>query len=458
MEVVDNKTSKKILFLPIRIVLFYFLFIALLYIFGPFEWRTENEVRLFLFLFFAHLLLYVGYTTTISSMYRQDTQPVNQKIKTNQYKVNHLQVVNYLKVFIIINFIMTLFMMIRTTGLNSFSIELILNNLVSSLNDPGKQYYSKFENQITFGGNILAPIYTLTSPLLWPVIPLSLIYFKKIGFTNKLLVILTIVFEISRWLSLGTNKGIIDLILILVSITMLKKWQQEKKDSTSNFKKNIVIGIIVGFVIVTGLKIFENNISSRVDESYIIISQTSGYTEINLEAPLMRILPDSLNSLLVYSTGYLTQGYYGLSLSLNEMFIPMFGVGSSPFLIENLEELFKVNLSQYTYQERIAYKGWDPLVNWHSIYVSFANDVSFIGVLFVMFLLGKYFAVVFYKSLIYKDPITSVLFSLLVICFFYFPLNNQVFATPGMYMAFWGLNILWVLKSRITISSRRIYR
>lgn len=443
-----NLTIKRVFYKPLKIVMVYFLILIIIYIWGPMEWRTENPFLLYMFLFLSQGLIYLGYTTTIKKMYKKDQ--VYSRQNTRLLILNHSLILKCLSVLISINLIMTVLMFIRTTGLSSFSVDHIINNLISGITDPGAQYYSKFDRENNlYGGNILAPLYTLLSPILWPVIPLSIIYYKKLSIINKAFLILTVLLESIRWISNGTNKGIVDLVLIILSVLMLKQLQKKHDrvvELVSKKSKRIRIAIFTVMLIIVGLSVFENNISSRINENYYTVSAITNNTNINEDAPLMKLVPQDIQPLLVYATQYLTQGYYGLSLTLDEPFVPMFGIGNSYFLISNIEQLYDVNIFQYTYQSRIQFKGWDPLLNWSSIYSWLANDFSYFGVLLLMFFLGKYFAIVYYKSLVYKDPITSVLFSLLLICFFYFPANNQILSTPSMFMSFLGLNLLWFYK------------
>jgi hypothetical protein len=124
----------------------------------------------------------------------------------------------------------------------------------------------------------------------------------------------------------------------------------------------------------------------------------------------------------------------------------MFGIGNSVFLMGSIRRLFNVNLFQYTYQERMAYLGWDSLGNWHSFYVWVANDVHFVGTLLIMFLLGRYFGTICYHSISKKDPIASVLLCMMLMLFFYLPLNNKIFSYPPTFMAFWVLSAYWFFK------------
>jgi len=452
-----DKLNKKILYNPIKIVMFYFIGLFILYIWGPLEWKTQNSFLLYLFLFAAFGLIYMGYNVTMRKIIKKSN---NENIE-EKLIVGHSTIIKFLKVFITINLLLTTLFLIRTTGLTSFSLNQIMSNLMNGLTDAGSQYNSKFENSGLFGGNLLAPIFTLLSPLLWPVIPLSIIYFKQLNFFNKILAVITIFIEAIRWISTGTNKGIIDLVLIIVAIVFLKQWQKSHETSVvRKIGKKVRVTFITIILIIIGLSLFQNNISSRINDDYNIVSYITNNTEVNVNSPIMMLVPQSIQPLIVYSTLYLTQGFYGLSLTLDEPFIPMFGVGNSYFLIENFSDLFNIDLWKYSYQSRVAYEGWQPLLNWHSIFSWLANDISYFGVLFLMYFLGKYFAVVYYRSVVNKDPIASTIFCLLVICFFYFSSNNQVLSSPSTFMAFYALNLLWFYKKTTKYKRRElvIYR
>jgi len=453
-----NHLRIKILYRPMQITQLYLISVIILYILGPLDWRTENPFFLYMFLFIAQGLLYLGFSITMKRLYLNSVKNEQQVEDEKVLLIGHKAVLEYLKIFIVINLILTCLYLMRNTGLSSFSISQIYENIQRGLTSANTQYSAKFSTDIVFGGSILAPIITLMSPLTWPVIPLSLVYYKKLGLTNKVLTILTIFFEAARWISTGTNKGVIDLILIFLAVIFIKQWQkgyEAKVKRTSKMNMRFRSSVIIIICMVMGFSVFENNISSRLNENYDTVSLITGMTEVNLKAPLMMISPQSLQPILIYSTQYLTQGYYGLSLALDEPFVPMFGVGNSYFLIKKFQDLLNIDIWQYTYQARIAYKGWDPFVNWHSIYMWLANDISFLGVLILMYFFGKYFAVVTFKCIVYKDPIASAVFCLILLCFFYLPCNNQILSSPITFMAFLGLNAFWLYRVEHRKSGRK---
>jgi hypothetical protein len=443
MEYIKRKIiTKKIVYQPIIYVELYLLGIIVLYLFGPLEWKTQNPRLFYGFIILAQVLLFLGYCTMMAKIHQRE---LNISYKDN-ILISHLTIQKYLNIFITINLIITIMYLMRNTGLAEFSMKLIVENLKKGLTDSASQYLDKFEAQILFGGRWLAPLITLSSPLLWPVLPLSFIYFNKLGLYNKIITLITIFFESARWISTGTNKGVIDLILIIVFIFFLKTWQKKIVEDKKTIGKNVSI-IVAIVLLIIGMAFFSNNIGSRLNKNYDTVTLITGNTEVNLDAPLMKVIPANLRPLMVYATQYLTQGYYGLSLALDEPFVPMYGIGNSVFLIENFQEMLGVDLYQYTYAVRISDEGWAPFMNWHSAYTWLANDLSFFGVIVLMYFFGKYFALVSYKSIVYKDPIASVLLCLILLMFFYLPCNNQILSSPLTFMSFWTLNATWLFIS-----------
>lgn len=434
------KNSYKKYYEPINFILIYLIGTELLYFFGPLKWKTENIITIFLFLFISNVLLYMGYKSTMHKLIRKDFRIENTN---NNSRDVQKKVLRYLRFTIPFNLIMTIANLLRYSGLESFSIGQIIEKLFSGLSDPGTQYNAKFENKAVFGGDLLAPISTALAPLLWAVLPLSLFYFRKLSKLNKTLIVFTIFFEITRWISVGTNKGVIDVFLIFLSIFLLRKNTKTSKHKRKN--NGILLGIVVIFLIF-GLYFFSNSISSRVGDSMLIVQSLANNTQIDTNSLILKIVPDFLKVIVIYITLYLTQGYQGLSLTFSEQFIPMFGIGNSSFLMANLQPLFNMNLFSKTYQYRIQSSGWDAEVNWHTIYSWLANDISYIGVLILMFFIGKYIAIVYFRSIQHKNVLNITLFSLIVIMIFYFPMNNQITAAPNTFMTFWVFNIFWLIE------------
>ena len=108
---------------------------------------------------------------------------------------------------------------------------------------------------------------------------------------------------------------------------------------------------------------------------------------------LIAFLPDSSKGVGSMFISYLTQGYYALSMALDEPFVPCYGIGNSYFFT-GLSRRFlgPTTISDRTYPARLETYGWDRFGKWHTFYTWVASDVSFPGVLLVMVLVGRLFA------------------------------------------------------------------
>jgi hypothetical protein len=149
-----------------------------------------------------------------------------------------------------------------------------------------------------------------------------------------------------------------------------------------------------------------------------------------------------LKEISVGLTGYVVQGYYGLSLALNQEFDSTFGIGNSMFLINSFKKFFDIDVASRTFQHKIN-NAWSELGQWHSFYSQVANDVGFWGVIVVMFGLGVLLCRVWISALEEEDIFAKLLLIILMIMFIYMPANNQVFNIMESLFSFWALLFLW---------------
>ena len=154
-------------------------------------------------------------------------------------------------------------------------------------------------------------------------------------------------------------------------------------------------------------------------------------------------------------TSYLTQGYYALYLSLDEPFVPMFGVGNSMFLYRNAAKLTGIDeIQDMPYPARIERRyGWDAYSDWSSIYPWIASDVSFPGTILVVFLIGRVFALSWLDTLKGANPFAVAIFAEFIIMLFYFPANNQVLQSGETLTSFVVILLLWLRTRRKSVTT-----
>ena len=170
-----------------------------------------------------------------------------------------------------------------------------------------------------------------------------------------------------------------------------------------------------------------------------LVSQSFMRSQLPVEAKLAVI---SLSS-------YITQGYYGLSLALQEDFVPTYGLGNSRFFFFFLgQKLLGINMSDYTYPKRVGQNtDWEADITWSSIYPFLASDFTFLGTYLIIFIIGWLLGASWVSMLYLSDKWAVVLFSLLCIMIFYFSANNQIFQTGPTFFTFFVALGLWLKKS-----------
>ena len=397
----------------------YLIFTIVLFFIGPIRWDIPSPIKLITYLALISIMLSLGFR-----WYFKNINACTYDIEQRYFLPDSL-ILNHLKYMLVFNVIIFSMYLIRNLGGNSLSF----TNILAWITNPSVQYMAKFDNSAGFFGQISAALATFSSFFLWGTIPLGIIYFKKLRTSWKLLVILNIIVEAVRWLATGTNKGIIDLVIIMLCFLFYSMIQKD----THLGKKGLYIIIAVTLVII-GLSYFSTNIDGRVDGNYIYLMNNLGGNSLELNDNLLLKLFPGLTNLIIYADSYFTQGYYGLALGMEQNFTPMFGIGNSSFLRENIEEIFNCNLFQYTYMHKIDSLGWSEQSNWHSAYLWFANDFGFIGTLVVKLILGYYFAFICYHLFEERNCIFFPLFCMMIQMFFYFNM-------PFSFMGFVGMNL-----------------
>jgi len=161
-------------------------------------------------------------------------------------------------------------------------------------------------------------------------------------------------------------------------------------------------------------------------------------------------LADAYTSGATALASYVGQGYYGLSLSLQEPFVWCYGVGHSVFYSWVAGKVTGTDYKEIldrSYPRRIDRDfGWSADIKWASIYPYLASDVSFLGVPIVMYFFGRLLALTWIDSL-GKNPFAVIVFSLTAITIFYASGNAQVFQDPDTVNVFYFYLVMWYLSN-----------
>jgi len=433
------KPKLKIIFKPLLYSEMFFIFTVFLYLTGPVEYNKVNLPFLLFLLFIYQLMFILGYIFFVKrhAITVINDNPLSSSLNKTKHKER--KVFHLLKFLIVTTLIFQMIIFYIYTQIAPIDFNEIISSVLFSINDPISSYTQSFSNSSYSG--ILILFLVLYSPFLYFTFALGIYYLGKLSLFYKLTLLMAIVYEVMRWVVLGRNKGVFDMLIIVFSVIIIKILQNRfinpREKRRKEFIKqslNIVLVIILSVLV---LSYFTNTIGSR--------TQHYSYSPEYYNSLLLKITPNFLHSFLIYLTNYLTQGYRALSHIADVTWTPMFGIGNSTFLIANFGSVFKTDLFQYTYQFKLTEYGIDSTASWHTFYTWVANDVHWLGVTIVMFFIGYFFAFVSVRAIVYRDTIAYPLFALLFMIIFYMSGNNQVFSYPYSFMAFWLLIIYWLL-------------
>jgi hypothetical protein len=274
---------------------------------------------------------------------------------------------------------------------------------------------------------------------------LGAFYFKKLSKLYQWLVIFSYVsIVLIETIGHGKQKQLGDLLIILIIVGLLKIDIFNKKVRKKIVKKMILFAT-VGISTLIGVLYFRYdalNISSSN-----INAKVHHLMQYDTEHIIFKIFGDEIGFPFSVFTGYLSQGYYGLSLSMQEPFQWTYFVGNSYSLTVFLNRFLHLPVDFHdTYPYRASlHTGWDDS-KWSTVFVWFAGDLTFYGTLIFFGLIAFLYAKVWKEAYRYKNPISIVLFTMLTIAFLYIPANNQLLHSPGSIIALFYFLTTWILK------------
>jgi hypothetical protein len=415
----------------------YLLVTVLMFAFGPWSWPVPNPQLLYGFLAISHVSLGLGYFTAVRHRWR--CAPISTPGTWKPERFIRLSAIA-----VLIMFLPTLW--VRTGGEMNVSL---------GFTDPGAAYNitRAAVSQITGAHGYVEYIRLVLSPLLWPIYPLTIVFWHRLTTPIRIIAVAAVIGDAVTYIAIGTNKGLADVTLLAPWLLLLRSRTPGKLLS---FRRVVATGLVLLVLGTVFLSYFGRSVEGR--------SGGTHYEAIDLGAGIA--LPpassDGLDGIRVAAgswigantwnsiSAYVTQGYYGLALSLEEPFVWTYGVGNSRILTWIVEKLLGLNINiiyNRTYAVRAAVDfGWQSEVHWHSIYPWLASDVSFWAVPVVVFIIGYLFGLSWLDSLA-GNPYAVVFFSLLLIVLYYFSANNQIAQASDTVFVFWISLAAW-LRSR----------
>ncbi len=408
--------------IPILFFFGYLNFTVFLFALGPWEYPAEGAFRLYLFLALAHIALLLGY---LSVGFRNPTQ------YSGKWTPSRL---------INISVVLSILLLLPTSR---FRTGRFIPDVIGGITDPGGAYARSF--MLREGGEgglpVIEYVRILLGPLLYMALPLTVFYWTQLSRRMRILGIVSMLGTIALFIAMGTNKAIADTVLLVPCLVFAAHCAGKMKLSRKKILRIASASFAAFFLFVA---YFGLTASSRegsvVSAGYFV----AAHARVDEDNPVVRNLSPGAATALIGLDLYLTSGYYALNLSLQEPFVPMYGVGNSTFLHRQVARITgDAGILELPYPVRIEKYGWDAQGLWSSIYPWIASDLSFPGTVVFVFLIGRLFAQSWLDTLRGDNPVAVVMFSIFVIMLFYFPANNQMLQSGEGFTAFWGTLILW---------------
>lgn len=388
--------------------------------YGPWPYPVKNWSDLREFLILVHLALFVGYLSGAGA------RPGAYSGRAEPAKLVRFAA------------IASLVLLVPTSLLNNGSP---LPNVVAGITNPGEVYAASQTLRIS-DTPWAAYLRMFVGPWLAMLLPLTVVYWRRLSVGLRLFALLGLLGNVALFVAIGTNQGV--LIPVLLAPWLLVAGQ---KSGLLAFTKVKIVGMVLATAtfMALGLSFFATTMAQREGSG----AATGSFAQIgalaDFNSPIVAPLPRNGQILVLGLTGYLGQGYYGLSLALDKPFVPMYGIGHSTFVYRQVARLSgDPEIAELAYPERISKEdGWTAVQFFQTLYPWIASDVGFPGTIVVIFLLGRTLALVWVDALGGRNPYAFAFLAQLLVMMYYLPALNAALQGGEGFAAFWGLALMW---------------
>ncbi len=429
------RRDKKVLMFPVRFAVLYMVGTLFVYLLGPIDYHKGWDWYEFLGVGLVSLYILALYCGFRQGVFHR--KEIDRESAAAIQKHNVDGMLKVIGVFMIVDFLVTMLNALLYVGVGSLSE--LLSAVLKGLSDPAGSYYGK--DSSSRAGNILVYITILLQPILFVSRVYSLLLWKKIKPLLRVLCVCTILVEACRWLAIGTNKGLFDIVMLIVSIFLIKSLNGKYNGTYKKMNKKVLLAIAV--LVVLFLWFFSYAISSRIGGAYN--HDAFAQFPYNLIPESMRVLVEKVDS-------YLTQGYFNMIACIEKCeWKPTFFIGNSRFLMDMLNRFTGIDITGNTYPYQLEEFGVNALASWHTAYAWWASDFSFIGVVAVMYFIGQFWGAISYESIVELNPVSCTLFYMVFLGVVFASCNNCVLAYSSMWFGCVGLIVFRFFRRRTAL-------
>lgn len=411
---------------PLTIVIGFNLFTLFIFYTAPFQWATDNLFLFFVLAITCQIMIILGYKLGYK--------------KSNRKKISDTVLLTFSKSKL--NFVFYFYTLTFIIGyayhlkFNVLDIKGMISLLMIGIADPHTGYRLALSESRP--ATISWSIYFIISIINQVFFIIGFLKWRDMSLGKKILFIVFVSIELFFWMGRGTNFGVISMITTLAFASIFKL-----NSIKLNFKKTLRFYSLIILLLVGSIYIFSYNMRNRAGNDRINFQIFSlGLAKVNENAAVFTLIPKELQTTYMYMVSYLAQGYYHTCLAFDLDFKPTFFLGNNPAVID-LGKVFNIDVWKDTYMYRLREKGVDPLVNWHSAYLWYANDVSIPGVPVLLFFIGYMFGFSWGLSLKNDDFLSKIIFIILGNMLLYLFANNSYLSNE--FYSFMFILPIWYL-------------
>lgn len=427
--------------LPIKMFTLYILTTLFLSFYGPMKYYNYDKFPVFIYIIGFLLSLYIGYA--IANKYKI---VINKKREYSDEMVNAIsannerKIMKFVKISITIAFLSILleFLEVLLKNPASFSISNMASNYLDlNLGEDGSFY--SFPILFRF----------LTGFFRNATMILGIYYWKNLKLRFKSIFIFFIILLVMvNMVAYGTQKFLGDIVIYTIIVLAIKMMDSDRRRT----KKIVMISIslvMVLIIIFTFVQAQRYALLGITAENYGF--RAGGQLYFDTDHIIFKILGNELGlGFAILLTGYLSSGYYGLSLCFKLPFQWTYGIGNSYFMSKLIAVLFNTSeIYEKTYLNRMTEVfGRNGLRTWNTIFPWLASDFTFIGTLFVFVIVGYLWQTAWLEIIKYRNPISIVLFATISLGLVFVPANNQLLNSIDTFIATIFTISYWIMFHR----------
>lgn len=318
-------------------------------------------------------------------------------------------------------------------GLAATIIDMIATHSFNfSLSGIGTTYADVYDDYQRNSGNYSIDfiIYTISSVPNFIAEVFGIYYFSNLTRKKKIATLVLIFGSLFTFtVGSGKQKELGDIVIFVLAIFAIKFARR----GIIITPRNVALGLLV---ICVGLFGFSYILSARYTAISIDIDNINYHLIQNMafdqNNAIFKIFGSKWGFALAMFLGYISQGYYGLSLSLNSETTWTYMVGFSYSLSVLANKLLGVPFQYYHSYPYItgASSGWGES-HWYSVFPWFASDFTFVGTIPLFAFFAFAYARTWKESVESENPFAILLFTLMTLGAAFIPANNQLFHGPG---------------------------